>query len=266
MREKTSRIGVIGRTTAIFSVDEIIVYPDDPKLDQTADANLVAALLTYMETPQYLRKRLFKLEPELRYAGILPPLRTPHHTLNRKMKNLKVGEYREGVTISMKKIGTLVDIGVEKPAYIINTDLPASQRVTVRITRVNRHIEAKPVKPHEIPEYWGYKVTGERSSLGKTIEKRAFDLTIGTSKHGIPFADVTERIEKKWKKARTILVAFGSPKQGLHEIFEQEGTSLEEMVDFTVNMIPEQGTETIRTEEALMASLAILGLKFPFNA
>jgi len=30
------------------------------------------------------------------------------------------------------------------------------------------------------------------------------------------------------------------------------------VTDFTVNTIPDQGTETVRTEEALYASLAIL--------
>ena len=90
LREKTSKIGLVGRAAAIFRVDEIIIYPDNPRVNQTADMDLIATLLAYMETPQYLRKRLFKLRPELQYAGILPPVRTPHHPLNRRMKNLKI--------------------------------------------------------------------------------------------------------------------------------------------------------------------------------
>jgi hypothetical protein len=45
---------------------------------------------------------------------------------------------------------------------------------------------------------------------------------------------------------------------GLHEIAAQEKLTLEEVADFVVNTIPCQGTETVRTEEALYASLAIL--------
>jgi len=123
LREKTSKIGMIGRAAAIFRVSEIIVYPDNPKLNQTADLDLVATLLSYMETPQYLRKRLFKLKPELQYAGILPPLRTPHHPLNRRAADLRVDEYREGATLSSSKEGTLVDVGVEKPALILGQKL-----------------------------------------------------------------------------------------------------------------------------------------------
>jgi predicted SPOUT superfamily RNA methylase MTH1 len=59
-------------------------------------------------------------------------------------------------------------------------------------------------------------------------------------------------------------VAFGAPSQGLYEIVKNEGFNLDDVVDFVVNMVPAQGTETIRTEEALIASLAILNMKFRF--
>jgi len=265
LREKTSKVGLIGRAAAIFRVDEIIVYLDNPHVNQAADIDLIVTLLAYMETPQYLRKRLFKLEPELRYAGVLPPLRTPHHPLNRRMKNLKLGEYREGVVLSKTKAGVLVDIGVEKPALIPNLHLPIDKRVTVKVTRVSKRVEAELVNRDEIPEYWGYVVTAEKRSFGKIVKSNCFDLTIATSKHGIPLASVTEKIVEKWKRADKILVAFGAPTQGLYEIVEQEGLDLHEIVGFVVNTIPMQGTETVRTEEAIIASLAVLSCTFAFE-
>ena len=69
LREKTAKIGLIGRAAAIFRVDEIIVYPDNPKVDQRRDLDFIALLLNYLETPQYLRKRLFKLEPRFGVCG-----------------------------------------------------------------------------------------------------------------------------------------------------------------------------------------------------
>jgi len=264
LREKTSKIGLVGRAAAIFRVDEIIICPDNPKVNQTADMDLIATLLAYMETPQYLRKRFFKLRPELQYAGILPPLRTAHHPLNRKMKNLKVGEYREGVTLSRTKEGTLIDIGVEQPALIVNSQLLIGKRVTVKITKVEKRVEVELANRDEIPTYWGYIVTAERHPLGKLVRSRGFDLTVATSKRGVPFANVAEKIAQKWKKADTILVAFGAPSQGLYEIVKNEGFNLDDVVDFVVNTIPIQGTETVRTEEALFASLAILNMQFRF--
>jgi len=265
LREKTSKVGLIGRAAAIFRVDEIIVYRDNLHINQAVDMDLIATLLAYMETPQYLRKRLFRLRPELRYAGVLPPLRTPHHPLNRKMKNLKVDEYREGVTLSKRKTGVLVDIGVEKPAFISNVHVPINKRVTVRIKKIGMRVEAELAERTEIPEYWGYTVTVERLSIGKMVKTRGFDLTFATSKHGVPFANVAEKATEKCRKANTILVAFGAPAQGLYEIVEQEGLKLDEIVDFNVNTVPMQATETIRTEEAIIASLAVLNCTFAFN-
>ncbi len=265
LREKTSKIGLIGRAAAIFRVDEIIVYPDNPKVNQTADMDLVATLLAYMETPQYLRKQLFKLKPELRYAGILPPLRTPHHPLNRKVKNLKIGEHREGVTLSKTREGTLLDIGVEQPTLIPNRQLPTGKRVTVKVTRIDGRVEAELANRDEIPEYWGYIVTMEEHPFGKMVKSRGFDLTIATSKYGTSFVNVAEKIAEKWRKAETILLAFGAPTQGLYEIVRCEGLSLDDVVDFAVNTIPTQGTETVRTEEALIASLAILNMHLRFR-
>jgi predicted SPOUT superfamily RNA methylase MTH1 len=262
LREKTSKVGAIGRAAAIFKIDEIMVYPDNPKADQTQEMDLIALLLSYMDTPQYLRKRLFKLEPELRYAGILPPLRTAHHPLDRTMKQLRAGEFREAVTLSKDQEGTLVDIGVEQPAIVLGKQLPAGERVTVKIRRIARQVEAELANRNEIPVFWGYTVTKEEQPLGKILKRRDFDLTIATSRYGTPFSDIAEEVSKRWRRAKAVLVAFGAPNQGLHEIVQHEGLELRDIVDFMVNTIPSQGTETVRTEEALMASLAVLNMPF----
>ncbi|HML02482.1 MAG TPA: putative RNA uridine N3 methyltransferase, partial [Candidatus Bathyarchaeia archaeon] len=41
LREKTGRIGMIGRAAAIFRVNEIIVFPDNPAANQARDTNLI---------------------------------------------------------------------------------------------------------------------------------------------------------------------------------------------------------------------------------
>jgi hypothetical protein len=262
LREKTSKIGLIGRAAAIFRISEIIIYPDNPHANQERDMDLVATLLTYVETPQYLRKRLFKLKPELQYAGILPPLRTPHHPLNRRMKDLKVGEYREGATVSQMKEGTLIDIGVEEPAVLSNTQLPVNKRVSVKVKKIDDRFEVELADHDRIPEYWGYLVSVERQPFGKLVRGRRFGLTIATSKFGLPFADVADEIAERWQKAETVLVAFGAPSQGLHEVVKREDLNLDDIADFVINTIPMQGTETVRTEEALITSLAILNERF----
>jgi hypothetical protein len=251
---------LIGRAAAIFRVDEIIIYPDNPRVSQKSDMDLVATFVAYMETPQYLRKRLFKIKPELRYAGVLPPLRTPHHPLNRKMKNLKIGEYREGVALSKTGEGMLIDIGVEEPALLKNAQLAVDKRITGKIVKVGKRIEVELANRDEIPTYWGYTVTVEKNPFGRLLKKRDFDLAIATSRYGAPFVNVAGQISERRKRANTVLVAFGAPAQGLKEIVRYEGLLLDEIVDFVINTIPMQGTETVRTEEALIASLATLNI------
>jgi predicted SPOUT superfamily RNA methylase MTH1 len=264
LREKTSKIGLIGRAAAIFKVDEIIVYPDNINVNQGREIDLIATLLAYMETPQYLRKRLFKLEPRLQFAGILPPLRTPHHPLNKIARNLKVGEYREGIVVSKTREDALVDIGVERPALMRGKQFEVGKRSTVRIAKVGEQIEVQTANRDEITFYWGYAVSAEKCSFSKLIKNGKFDLTVATSKFGTRFADVAEKIGERWIKASSILVSFGAPTRGLFEIARDEGANLNDIVDFVVNTLPEQGTETVRTEEAVFASLSILNVWFGF--
>jgi predicted SPOUT superfamily RNA methylase MTH1 len=259
LREKTLKLGLIGRAAAIFRVNEIIVFPDNPGANQKRDRNLIVTLLSYMETPQYLRRQLFKIKPELRYAGILPPLRTPHHPLEKRAKKLKTGEYREGAVVSVTEDGSLVDIGVERPVLIADK-LPINRRVTIEITKAGRHPRVALADREEIETYWGYTVTPSKVSFGQLAEAHAYDLVIATSKMGTPLTQVADELAERWKKAGSILVAFGAPTQGLQEIVAQENLSLGKVADFTVNTIPDQGTETVRTEEALYASLALLNV------
>jgi predicted SPOUT superfamily RNA methylase MTH1 len=258
LREKTLKIGLIGRAAAIFRVTEIIVFPDNLGTNQKRDRNLIVTLLSYLETPQYLRKRLFKIKPELRYAGILPPLRTPHHPLEKRAKKLKIGEYREGATVSVTECGSLVDIGVERPVLIPDKKLPVNKRVTVKITKLGKHPRVTLANREEIEAYWGYTVTASKVSFGQLTKSHAYGLVVATSKNGTPLTQVTDKLAERWKKSSSILVAFGAPTQGLQEIVAQENLRLDKVADFTVNTIPDQGTETVRTEEALYASLALL--------
>ncbi len=263
LREKTAKVGSIARAAAIFRVNEIIVYSDNPKENQSRDTDLTAELLSYIETPQYLRKRMFKIKPELQYAGILPPLRTPHHPLTGRIPDLRVGSYREGITISRAREGILVDIGSEHPAILLG-QAPLNKRITVKIAKITERVEVQEVPRSSVPDYWGYAVTIDEAPLAKIVQNRNFDLTIATSKFATRLQDAEQSLAAKWAKADRILLLFGSPTRGLFEIAKDEGTNLNDLADFVLNTIPNQGTETVRTEEALLATLAIFNIEFDF--
>lgn len=262
LREKTAKIGLIGRAAAIFRVDEISVYSDDRKANLTREMELIRLWLNYMETPQYLRKRLFPLNPDLQFGGILPPLRTPHHPLNRKASELVDGSFREGVTESKSGGVVYVDIGVEKPIPLSDSDVPLNTRVTVRIVKRGNAIVASRANRDEIADYWGFTVDSVKSSFSELVKSGRFGLVVATSRYGRDFRELSNEIGKRWRGASNVLVAFGSPSRGLQDIVKKEGSSLERLVDFVVNVVPCQGTETVRTEEALLATLAILNVNF----
>jgi len=263
LREKTSKIGFVGRALAMFRVDEIIVFSDASVQSQSWDVELVATLLSYLETPQYLRKLLFKIKPELSYGGILPPLRTPHHPLQSHEKDLAIGECREGVVVSRNNNGILVDVGVERPILILNENATINSRVTVKITEKGKHFRGKLITPDDVDRYWGYKVTVANKPLGSMLREKTFDLVIATSRLGEPLMNVADKIRAEWNKSKRVLVAFGALSKGLHEIVKQEKLDLADLVDFVVNTVPNQATETVRTEEALYATLAALNLLMP---
>lgn len=56
--------------------------------------SFTAMIFQYLETPQYLRKQLFPMHPNLRLAGLLPPLDLPHH-----VRFEEESPYREGLVI-----------------------------------------------------------------------------------------------------------------------------------------------------------------------
>jgi predicted SPOUT superfamily RNA methylase MTH1 len=262
LREKTSKIGLIARTAAIFRVHEIIIYPDNTRTKQTQELTLIAKLLNYIETPQYLRKTLYKIEPDLQYAGILPPLRTPHHPVSGKNCDLKIGEYREGIILNQTKEGLTVDIGVQNTALLRERNFSIGERLTVQIITNSGHIEVQTVNRDDIPSYWGFRVKIENKTFGHMLQTEQFDLVISTARNASRFTDIANKIAERWGRSERVLIAFGAPSRGLHEIAKDEGLRIENISDFVVNTIPQQGTATVRTEEALLTTLAIFNLKF----
>ncbi len=254
LREKTQAIGRVGRAAAIFRVDEVFIYRDEPD-----EAHLIRHILGYMETPQYLRRRLIKKRPELRYAGALPPLRTPHHPTQNKAAMLEPEEYREGVVLSSDGEMHLVDIGVEQLLTATGRAPSPGGRVTVKIAG-KEPLTGRVVKRGEVPHYWGFNITVSGKDPAELAAQQGIDLTIATSRKGSAYKEELPELEKRWDESRSVLVLFGSSRQGIDEILVRRGRRMEGAFDFVLNTLPEQGVETVRVDEALTASLALLNL------
>ena len=246
LREKTSKLGIIARACVIYGVDVIEVFRD-PK--GKGDDRVVRKVLSYLETPQYLRKRLFPLDEELRYAGMLPPLRIPSHKPRIPADRLTIGEVREGV---VNADGT-VDIGLDVTPRLKQAASPG-RRVTVRVSSL-RPTVADLIQKEKVGPYWGYSV--EAKTAPEVLSDPRFDLRIATSRLGTPVADELGRLKSSLHDAGGVKLIFGSPSRGLFDIVGQD---LHRRVDYVVNFFPEQHVETVRTEEAVFVSLGVVSL------
>lgn len=250
----------MARACSIFGVTEIILYADEARRDQRADLELCIEILRFIETPQYLRKRMFRLTPNLRFSGILPPLQTPPHDVPHTIQESKPGDVRDGVVVGLRDGILLVDVGLEKDFECIG-DFPVGRRVTVKVTNLGKNPLGEIVDESKRGStYWGYKVVKADSSLGKLVEKKEFDIAVGTSRYGSPIADLWSSLASSLKNAEQTLVAFGSPKMGLRDILKQENKAPENVFDYFVNAVPRQNVSTVRTEEAILISLGIFNL------
>src|SRR5437879_11875688 len=97
---------------------------------------MLGKILRFQETPQYLRKHLFKLEPDLQFTGILPPLRIPSHP---DRVDPSPGQIREAVVISSGSMSTAA-AGYSQP-ITMRTRLPMKRRITVRISQTRQKLE-----------------------------------------------------------------------------------------------------------------------------
>ncbi len=113
--------------------------------------------------------------------------------------------------------------------------------------------------------YWGYQVR-KAESIRTIIENCPFDddnhqakydLVIGTSERGTSHNEISE-----FPRFRHALIVFGGL-QGLEKAFEQEKDPItaEELFHFYINTCPQQGSRTIRTEEAILITLSCLRQK-----
>ena len=215
-RIKTYKVGQIARAAAIFRIDEIVIYrtkgPDDTRF--------ISTVLRYAETPQYLRKALFPVQDALRFAGVIPPLRIPSHTVSHE------AEYREGIVTSVgSDRSARVDVGIDSPLPIENPPraLKKGERISVRIC--SRSKNASIVNKKDIPLYWGYEVRTAKSLHDALMEIDG--LRIATSVKGQPLdVKLLSEIGESVKLRDKVSVAFGSPSKGVDAILLDEGTNL----------------------------------------
>eukprot|EP00250_Pteridium_aquilinum_P016030 c22904_g1_i1 orf=298-1956(-) len=267
----TMLAGQIARAAAIFRVDEIVVFDDydgESASNHLQEDNseevgglFMVRILEYLEVPQYLRKALIPMHRSLFSVGKLPPLDAPHHLRKHEWR-----PFREGVVLDKRPLsgsGSCVDVGLEKDV-LVSQSLESGMRVTVAMGQSKADGVVLQVVDREAARqagfYWGYRVR-YANRLSAVFDECPFegkyDFCIGTSEHGEKLGPTDLMIPK----CKHLLVVFGGL-SGLEESVELDTRlkkrNVASLFNRYLNTCPNQGSRTIRTEEAILISLQFL--------
>ncbi len=258
-REATRKLGYVARAATVFRADRLGVF-DDADGERKWGGGFVETVLQYASTPPYLRKEAFGRRSELEYVGVLPPLRVPSWTGSESNDS---GSLREGIVTQVGPEGRVrVNCGLQHPISLREPPsmaLSEGERVSVRVSS-RRPVRAK-ITDDPIP---GFQV--ERTDLATALAREDAGVRVATSRHGETLsvsrlAELTGRFERDG-----LTVAFGAPTRGLPPMLGLSEEAVRESespggFDVWLNTVPAQGSEVVRTEEAMFAALGCLNLR-----
>ena len=251
LQDKTQKIGVIARASSLFSVSEIFVYDIPHKKN---DSVFITKILKYLNTPPYLRKKIYSIQNDLKFAGILPPIKTHSHVVPSKIHDVNVGDIRMGFAYVKSNI-CYVDIGL-KQDFILRGQKINNKVILCRIDRLKSEFICSPADPIQLNNYWGYEVH-RLNSLYKLINSSEYDCCIITSRLGDSIEKHQKDFNSKLHNDR-LLVVFGSPFVSVLDVVKKENIYLDDKKISTFNFFTDQKVETIRSEEAIMGCLSII--------
>jgi len=255
LENKTRKISSIARSCGIFRVNEIIIYRDGK--ENEADLKLFVTILKYLETPQYFRRNVFGKTNLLKFVGALPPLKIPNQIGTSNLKEVKKNEIREGLVIRVKGQKG-IDIGIN---HIIehHSKCDVGKRVIVKIKNTFPNFSVKEINKDEIPGYWSYDVKQSGNLFSLLSDWDGFKIL--TSRKGRQL--IQSHIDELKNSKKPILLVFGSTDKGIHDILGNKINNIQNSK--TINFFPNQGTQTVRIEEAVLGCLSIINTSILSN-
>ena len=161
-----------------------------------------------------------------------------------------MGDYRQGFTVKRNKKGTFVDIGMDKLAFCKEL-LSVKKIFDFKITKIaKKEVIVTPDKPDDI--YWGYNVISSYKSLKNSLKLIKPDFVVETTKYEDYIDSIFDELKNKVDECKSIAILFGGPYSSILEDVSNGNWDY-----IKLNSIPNQGTETVRTEEAVVATLSL---------
>src|SRR5215210_694910 len=189
-RDKSIKIAQFARACSIFRVTRVYIYHDSLSDFEKDDPHLLKTIFRYLDTPQYLRKMLFPMMHQLQYAGILHPIKAPHHRVLEDIKKVKAGDVRTGVIVKVK--GQLfVEVGLGSLVPFVGEGFEG-KKLNVKFSAPYPNLKATKATEQDIFDYWGYEVK-EVPSLSKLLTSVEKTEVVITSRRGSYFKNIESR-------------------------------------------------------------------------
>jgi len=253
----TFRVGLLARACSIFRVDKIFIYLIEDSLKERKNARKLVNILKYIQTPQYLRKYLFKKSKNLIDVGVVPPLGVPAHPKRDETK-LK---FRFGYVIRSEDNGFSLDAGLSKYVFVKERSLKMHELYLLKITRKKGRYFGRVVAPQSVPYYLVYDIHLRNEILDEALSylKSKKYYIIGTSRHGKSIVEMQSILLNQIKDQRKIAIVFGGPKLGIFDIIT-DTENISSYFDIILNFIPKQGVRIVHADEAIFSVLSILNV------
>jgi len=260
LTQRTFVLSFLARSAGIFGVRNIYVYHDPINYLPEVEKQIIK-ILRYLSIPPYLKKTLFKIDRDLAYVGMAPPLTLSSHKKWIAIKDLEYPEYRIGYLIGRRSGRYLIDVGLDKPVAI--KEKPKRKLVVVEINKsTSKYLVGRLLNEDEYKEidfYPGYNVKRLKTSI-ITFLRKYEGCKICLSRYGDYIGIKLNALRYSLAKYDKIMLILGSYGYGLYEIFQYYNIDPENVCDYIINLVYKQRVETIRVEEAALIGLSIFDL------
>lgn len=256
---KSLKIGALFRTFCIFRIKKVIFYHDD---GQEEDRQVIKDIVSYLNRAPYLRKYVGKKQ-NLKFSAAIPPVQTASHVGTRSGSTL----FKEAAILSreidrnhLKSL--IVDTGERTAKIHLNDEDKYSSKLTeddLIIISIDDQNHLGIVD--SVPFYWKTEFEFGKKPLGEIFSRFSSE-----QYHNIfatAYGDVItySNLKKKLKSAenRDLIIYFGPIKGSFRDFINKSKMTVGRNCSF-VNFIPDQGTMTVRIEEAIHSVLTLLNL------
>ncbi|SRR5579875_104925 len=242
LREKTFRAANLLRYCSIFRVKRIMVVLDGGNTTQHRELKDV---FEYLLLPPYLKAEV-GLKPHLRYVGLAPPIKIPIHTVSNNPREALIEPVRKASVVRVERERLILNAGFRLQTVTqYHGGLKIGDHVYVKVVDLQgKVVLTELVDPVSLDKiYLEPKIEFiDVNHIGERLPDDLFKVELTRS--GEPSLRIIRNPPNK-----EIIFFVGNQKMDPEEFLAVK-------FDIRVRLLPEQGVETIRSEEALLIALS----------